>query len=553
MTTATRDADLILHNGLITTLSSDETVPAETTAIALRGDRVLAVGSDAELEAAHRGPSTRMVDLEGRRVVPGLIDSHVHFVRAGRTWNDEVRWEDVYDLADGLAAITARAAEIGPGRWIRVIGGWDERQFAGGRGPSRAELDAAAPQNPVYVQMQYSYAVFNTLGMTELGLDEAGVAASPDPAGFERDETGALTGRGDGMPLMTWFYAKLPAPTLAEQTASTAALSVEFARLGMTGAIDGGGVNTGPSAYGPIHGAWRDGELKTRVRLFKHSTAEGTEDEDFAGYLRFESPGFGDDVLRMSGMGEVILFRSHDRIAAPGDVSDEAMAETKALFLRFAERGWAVQVHVHQREYFLRLLDVMEEVHRVHPIDELRWGFVHAESTYAEDIPRLRALGIGMLFQSLLRLNGEEAIAVWGAERVARSPELRDLLDAGIPVGLGSDAMRVASYNPWSSLEWFLTGLTVTGTPTLAAPHLISREEALRGYTHGGAWFTREEELRGRLVPGQLADLAVLSDDYFTIPVEEIRHLSSVLTLLGGEPVWDGAGLLSGAHEPVTS
>ncbi|PRB18601.1 amidohydrolase [Microbacterium sp. MYb62] len=547
MTSAVPDADLILRNGLISTLSSDDAVPAETTAIAIRGGSVLAVGSDAAMQA-HRGAATRVVDLHGRRVVPGLIDSHVHFVRAGRTWNDEVRWEDVYDLADGLAAISARAAEIGPGRWIRVIGGWDERQFAGGRGPTREELDGAAPQNPVYVQMQYTYAVFNTRGVEELGLDEAGVAASPDPQGFQRDADGALTGRGDGMKLMTWFYSQLPAPTFEEQTASTAALSIEFARLGMTGAIDGGGVNTGPSAYGPIHEAWRRGDLKTRVRLYKHATAEGTEDDDYAGYVRFEHPRFGDDLLRVSGMGEVILYRSHDRIAEPGDISDQAMSETKAYLHAFAKAGFAVQVHVHQREYFLRLLDVMDEIHAETPIDELRWGFVHAESTYAEDIPRLKRLGIGMMFQSLLRLNGEEAIAVWGEERVARSPELRDILDAGVPVALGSDAMRVASYNPWSSLEWFLTGLTVTGTPTLLAPHLISREEALRGYTHGGSWFTHEEDLRGRLVPGQLADLAVLSADYFTIPVEEVRHITSALTLLSGEPIWDPEGLVPAAE-----
>lgn len=537
MTHTAADADLILRGGRITTLSDDSTgVAAEASAIAIRGDVVLAVGSD-EHVAAHIGDDTQVIDLDGARVVPGLIDSHVHFVRAGRTWNDEVRWEDKYSLADALDALRARAGEREPGTWIRVIGGWDENQFSERRGPTRHELDEAVPNHPVYVQMQYTYAVLNTAAMRELGIDDDGVVASPDPDGFERDSSGQLTGKGSGMALMTWFYRQLPPPSFEEQVASTAALSREFARLGMTGAIDGGGVNTGPEAYRPIYETWRRGELDTRVRLFKHGTVQGTEFDDFGGYLRFESPRFGDDILRMSGMGEVILYRTHDRIKTPADYSDEAMAETRDLLQRFAEGGWAVQIHVHQREFFLKLLDVMEAIHESTPIDDLRWGFVHAESTYAEDIPRLKKLGLGMLFQSLLRLNGDEAIQVWGAERVARSPELRDLLDAGIPVGLGSDAMRVASYNPWVSIQWFLTGKTILGTPTLGERHLISREEALRGYTHGGTWFTREEERRGQLVPGQLADLAVLTRDYFDIPVDELHTISSELTVLGGRIV----------------
>lgn len=535
--TTTVDADTILRGGRITTLSTDAAVPAEVSALAIRGDRVLAVGTDEEI-AAYVSPATRVIDLGGARVVPGLTDSHVHFLRAGRTWNDEVRWENVYTLGEALDAIAARAAERRPGEWIRVIGGWDENQFAERRGPTREELDRAAPDHPVYVQMQYTYAVFNTRGAAQLGLDEAGVAASPDPAGFERDAGGRLTGRGSGMKLMTWFYRQLPTPTLEEQIASTGALSREFARLGMTGAIDGGGVNTGPDAYAAIVAAWRRGLLKTRVRLFKHATRQGTEKEDFEGYMRFDFPGFGDDMLRTSGMGEVLMFRTHDRIAQPADYGDEAMAETKALLEAFAEKGWAVQIHVHQREFFLKLLDAMEEVHERFPIDELRWGFVHAESTYAEDVPRLKRLGLGLLFQSLLRYNGESAIKAWGAGRVARSPELRDLLDAGVPIGLGSDAMRVASYNPWASIQWFLTGRTITGTPTLDDRHLISREEALRGYTHGGAWFTQEEDLRGQLVPGLLADLAVLSEDYFDLDVERLHTLVSVLTMVGGEVAW---------------
>jgi len=543
--------DLILANGRIATLATDPAQPQTVSALAVRNGRVMAIGAVDELPAA--GPETIVRDLGGRTVVPGLIDSHVHFVRAGRTWNDEVRWESVFSLADALASLARRAQETPAGRWIRVIGGWDENQFAEGRGPTREELDAAAPRHPVYVQMQYTYVQLNSLGMRDLGLlgdgAEERVRTSEYPEGFARDARGVLTGRAGGHTLMTWFYRQLPMPTLEEQTAGTIALSREFARLGMTGAIDGGGMSMSPDAYRAIARAHRAGGLKTKLRLFKHATRPGTETEDFAGYYRFDTPGFGDDMLRFSGIGEIIMYRSHDRISAPADYSDEAMAENKAVMMEAAEHGWPVQVHAHQREFMDKVMQAWEEIDAVHPIKDLRWGFVHGELLRGGDAERLKRLGAGALFQSLLRLNGESAVAAWGADVVARSPELNLLWDAGVPIGLGSDAMRVASYNPWTSLQWFVTGRTVRGGRTLADEHLLSRERALRGYTQGGAWFTFEEDVRGQLTPGFAADVAVLTDDYFTVPEDEIQHLASAMTLVDGEVVHDD-GSVAGKSSP---
>lgn len=532
--------DLILRNGRIATLSTGGE-PDFVEALAVRNGTIVAIGKEAELPVA--GPETAIYDLGGKLAVPGLIDSHVHFVRAGRTWDGEVRWEDMYTLADALESLRRRTAEIPEGEWIRVIGGWDEKQFAEGRGPTRAELDAAAPNHPVYVQMQYVYIVLNTAAMREFGLlgdgAEATVESSEYAEGFERDADGNLTGRFGGRTLMTWGYRQVPMPSLEEQVSGTASLSREFARLGMTGAIDGGGLSTGPEAYRAIAKANFDGGLKTKVRLFKHATRPGMEEEDFAGYYRFDSPGFGDDMLRFSGIGEIIMYRSHDGIDAPADYSDEAMAENKAVMMEAAKHGWPVQVHAHQRDFIDKVMKVWEEIDEVYPIAGLRWGFVHGELLGEGDAERLKRLGAGALFQSLLRLNGEKAIKVWGADVVAHAPELNLMWDAGVPIGLGSDAMRVASYNPWVSLHWFITGLTVVGNRTLADEHLFSRERALRGYTQGGAWFTFEERERGQLVPGFAADIAVLSEDYFEISVDEIPHLHSNLTLVNGEVVHD--------------
>ena len=542
--TARLTADIILTGGVVSTLTTVSSVPSEVAAVAIRDGRILAVGSDAEIRSLTCS-TTKEYRLGGRRVVPGLADGHVHALRAGRTWNDELRWENVYDLDEALALISERAATTPDGQWIRIVGGWHEKQFKQGRGPTRAELDEVAPRHPVYAQTRYDYAQLSSLAMTAIGLNEDVaaevelVAAKSAGGGrFERDEAGQLTGRGFGLPVMGWFYRQLPVPTFEEQVASTAALSQEFARLGMTGAIDGGGVNSGPAAYGAMYEAWRRGLLKTRIRLFKHATQDGTETQDFAGYFRFEHPRSGDAMLQVSGLGEVFVWRSHDRFNLAGDVSPEAERELRALLLESARLGWTIQLHVHSDEFYELTLRVWESVHQVHPIDELRWTMVHAEPVRAEDVARFRALGAGVSMQSLMRLSGESAISEWGAERVGASPPVRALLDAGVPLVLGSDAMRVANYNAWVSLEWFVTGLTVSGTPTITGENLHSREEALRGYTLGPAWNTFEENERGSLEPGKLADLAVLSEDYFAVDDNRIHEIVSELTLLAGEEVW---------------
>jgi predicted amidohydrolase YtcJ len=529
--------DTILVNGRITTLAVGPA--AEAQALAVRAGRIVAVGSDEDVRALVSS-GTSVVDVGGRRVVPGLIDSHVHFVRAGRTWNDELRWSDVYSLDAGLELVAQDARRRGSGRWVRVIGGWNEHQFAEGRGPTREELDAVAPDNPVYVQMGYEWAQLNTRAMQAIGLTDE-VARSVHPEQFDRDADGRLTGRGHGMELMKWFYRQLPTPTFEEQVASTSAASRAFARLGLTGVIDGGGVNTGPDAYAAVYEAWRRDLLVTRVRLLKHASEAGKEHEEFAGYARYDHPRFGDDMMRVAGAGEIFLYKSHDDIPKPADSSPEALAEVGAIFETFAAKGWPVQIHAYQREFILGLIEQFERVDAKHPIQDLRWGIVHAESVRPQDVPRLQRLGAGILVQSLFRFNGEYAIEAWGAERVAQSPPLRAFLDAGIPVALGSDATRVASYNPFTSLQFFLTGTTVKGTPTWAEENLLSRLEALRGYTHAGAWFTHDDQHRGTLEPGKFADLAVLSDDYFEVPTEEVHRITSDLTLVGGEIAWASA------------
>lgn len=534
MQTPRESVDTILINGKITTLS-DDGAPSEAEALAIRDDKIVAVGStDDMLRIA--GPLTRRIDLLGHRAVPGLIDTHVHAVRAGRTWNDEVRWENETTLDSALSAIAEEADPEPSTRWIRVIGGWHPHQFSERRGPTRAELDAVAPNNPTFVQFAYEWAVLNSEAMKTLRLDESFVR-DMGADNFERTADGELTGKIYGMDLMRWLYAQLPLPTFEDQVASTASLFGHLNTFGITGVIDGGGANTGPDVYGAVREAWRRDLLTVRTRLMVHPSAPGTETEEYEGYRRFTPLDVGDHLLRVLGAGEVILYQCADGLARDGDTSEATKRQLRQILTGLAEDRWTVHMHAHQKETIQALLEVWESLNKEIGIDHLRWSVVHGESIDEEDIPRLKAIGAGLLNQGLYRFSGDRALEMWGEKRVADSPPIGRLKDAGVPFALGSDGMRAASYNPFVSMAWYTTGYTLTGRPTLAPHNLLTREEALRGYTSAASWFSFEEDLRGRIRPGYLADIAVLDRDYFSVPDDEVEATRSVLTVVGGRIV----------------
>ncbi|WP_238009427.1 amidohydrolase [Dactylosporangium sp. AC04546] len=524
-------ADLILVDGDITTSAGGRRVAA----LAVRAGRVLAAGSTEEIRRS-AGPDTTVVDLGGRCVIPGLVDNHIHFVRAGLTWNTELRWERCASLAAGLDTIAEAARTRPPGEWVLVIGGWHERQFPEGRGPDRAELDAAAPERPVLVQMMYDWAQVNTAGMRAAGVT-AETARAAGAHLFAWDDQGQPTGRVLGMEGCKWLYARLPKETLEQQIASTGTLSRDLNRFAVTALIDGGGVNTGPDVYEAVYELDRRGELTVRTFLTVHASARGREAEEIAGYLRYGRPRHGSGTLWLLGFGEVVLYGLHDRVHTRVDVTDADRAELIRVFSDLAAGGWPVQMHAHRPEVIETVIAACEAVNARYPLAPLRWGIVHGEMIDAAHVGRIRALGLGVLTQSLLRFLGGQAIDAFGAERVRDAPPLRALLDAGVPVSAGTDAMRGASYDPFTSLHFYLTGRTIGGDRIVSDENLLDRDEALRLYTRGSAWNCFAEHEIGALEPGYRADLAVLSDDYFTVDVDKIMTLESELTLLGGRPV----------------
>jgi predicted amidohydrolase YtcJ len=372
--------------------------------------RVTATGGNEEILRL-RGPATRVIDGRRRTVIPGLNDSHMHPIRGGLNYNLELRWDGVPSLADALRMLKDQAARTPAPQWVRVIGGWTEFQFAERRMPTVDEIDAVAPDTPVFVMHLYDRALLNGAALRALGYDKN----VPDfPAGeVQRDHHGNPTGLLIARPNANILYS-----TLAK----------------------------GPKLSRELHATYNE-------------TIE-------------------------------------------------------------------------------RALNVYEEVNREIPFDGLHWFFDHCETITDRNIERVKALGGGIAVQNRMAFQGEYFVERYGARQAKRTPPIRRMLEIGVPVGAGTDATRVSSYNPYLSLYWLITGKTIGGLELYPEENRLDRAEALKLYTMGSSWFSTEDGKKGALAPGQLADLAVLSADYFSIPGEEIKQLESVLTIVGGKIVY---------------
>ncbi|MDX6351420.1 MAG: hypothetical protein QOF84_6210 [Streptomyces sp.] len=509
--------------------------PEEYEALAVRHGRVLGLGTDREIRDL-AGPRSEVVDLRGHRVIPGLIDGHMHATRAGSTWSSELHWTGMSALTDALTSVGEAVRGAPPGRWIRAVGGWHHTQFKENRPPTTAELDAVAPDHPVYVQALYELAVLNSAAMRVLGVD----SWTDLPGGsVERDPlTGRCTGVVRGLAAYNRCLGAIPVPDAAEKHASTRAMFADLNAVGLTGIVDPGGLRVTPEHYDPLFDVWRAGELTVRMRLYVSAADAGQEVDQLVGWLRHAQTRFGDDMLRMVGIGEVVHYGCHDMEGLePFLVTDEAYEELLTISRRVAERGWPMHIHAILDSSIDRILDAWETVHRETPLDRLRFSLAHADRISPRNIRRLAALGAGVVADDHQVFKAAASAACWGAEHMPSVPPLGDLLEAGVPLGAGTDATRSSSYSPWLALWWLHEGRSLDGTVQRAPRHRLSRRQALDLYTRGSAWFSFEESDRGHLHPGARADLAVLSDDYFTVPADLIPSITAQLTVVGGRTV----------------
>jgi len=528
---------LVVRNARITTL--DPRRPS-AEAIAVSGDRIVAIGDDAEVMAQAAG--ARVIDAGGRRLVPGLNDSHTHLIRGGLNYNLELRWDGVRSLADAMAMLKAQVERTPAPQWVRVVGGFSEHQFAERRLPTLAEINAIAPDTPVFLLHLYDRALLNRAALRACGYDRD----TPDPPGgrIERDKSGNPTGLLLARPNALILYATLakgPRLPVEYQANSTRHFMRELNRLGITSVIDaGGGFQNYPEDYQVIEQLHRDGELTVRIAYNLFTQNRGGELDDFRRWTDLLAPGQGDDMLRHNGAGEMLVFSAADfelfnepRPELPAGM-EPALADVVRLL---AEKRWPFRIHATYDESISRILDVYEQVDREVPFDGLHWFIDHAETISARNIERIGALGGGIAVQHRMAYQGEAFVERYGVQAARHTPPVRRMLAAGVPVGAGTDATRVASYNPWVALAWLVTGRTVGGLALYGEENLLEREPALRLWTEGSAWFSGEQAHKGRLAPGQLADFALLSADYFRIDDGAIADLHSVLTVVGGRVV----------------
>jgi predicted amidohydrolase YtcJ len=532
-------ADTILHNGKIATLN-DKHFFAE--AVAIKDGRFLSVGGNKDV-LGYQGPKTQIINLDRRTVIPGLNDSHMHVIRGGLTYNVELRWDGVPSLADGLRMLKEQAQRTPPGQWVRVIGGWSEFQFAERRMPTLEEINAVSPDTPVFILHLYCRGILNKAALRACGYTKD--TPNPPSGEIQRDAKGNPTGLLIARPNAGILYAtvgKQPKLPPEHQMNSSRHFMRELNRLGLTSLVDaGGGSQIYPDDYTIIEELHKRGEMTVRMAYNIFTQKPKEEKEDFLRCMKLTAPGKGDDFYRCNGAGEMLVYSAADfedflepRPDLPSNMEKD-LAEVVSLL---ATNKWPFRIHATYDESISRMLNVFEEVNREIPFKGTKWFFDHCETISDRSMERVKALGGGIAIQDRMAFQGEYFLDRYGEQAAQRTPPIRKMLELGIPVGAGTDATRVASYNPWLSLYWLVAGKTIGGAALYPEANRLSREEALKLYTEGSSWFSGESGKKGAIAIDQLADVTALTEDYFSVPEEKIKGIESVLTIVGGKIVY---------------
>ena len=426
------------------------------------------VGNDADALNL-KGPTTQVIDLGRRTVIPGLNDSHLHIIRGGLNYNLELRWDGVPSLADAMRMLRAQVQCTPAPQWVRVVGGFCEFQFQERRLPSLEALNEAAPDTPVFILHLYDRALLNRAALRAVGYTKD----TPEPPGgiIERDKSGQPTGLLLANPNAWILYKTLslgPRLPAEYQYNSTRQFLRDLNRLGLTSCCDaGGGFQNYPEDYEVIQHLQKRGELTVRIAYNLFTQRPKAEREDFVNWTTHAKYQQGDDFLRLNGAGEMLVYSATDfedfRVTRP-NMPPSMESELREVVRVLAGNRWPFRLHATYDETIRRALDVFEEVDQELPIRDSRWFFDHCETASDHSLERIKALGGGIAIQDRMAFQGDYFVDRYGAMAAQRTPPIRRMLEMGIPVGAGTDATRVSSYNPWVSLWWLVTGKTLGGT-----------------------------------------------------------------------------------------
>jgi predicted amidohydrolase YtcJ len=521
--------DTVLFNGKVLTVDAAFSV---REALAIAEGRVLATGTTEAMKKLADG-HTRLIDLGGRTVIPGLTDGHIHGVRAALTFGTEVNWIGVPSLKEALEKIRQAAAAQPAGSWIVVAGGWTEEQFSEKRRPTPQEVADAAPQNPVYIQHLYDWLLLSAKAMESLNIhgDDDVTPGGKLELDTDGKPTGIVVAGGSALGKI---FDRLPKPTLAQQVEGSKKFFREMNSLGITGIVDGGGVSMYPASYQAVFKLWHDKELTVRVAYHLCAPKPGSELADLQNLTQLLPQNFGDDMLHFNGPGEILIWADW----TDGDITPDGKAKLAELLRWAAAKGYTIQLHWNPDRTVHDLLDVIENINRDFPVARLRWTVLHLYNASEENLQRMKSLGLIWGVQDGLYFGGERLQQEIGTERAREMPRIATALKLGLVVAGGTDAHRVSSYNPFVSLQWYLDGTTIGGVTTRGEAEAPSRRQALEMYTRNPAFMANDDSWRGTLEPGKSADLAVLTADYMTAPVKEIGKMRSLLTMVGGKVVY---------------
>ena len=533
------NADMILYNGKIHTIAKHK---QEITAVAITDGKFIAVGADGDV-MQFAGPDTQVIDLDKKKVIPGINDSHIHLIRGGLNYNLELRWDGVPSLADALRMLKEQVDRTPSPQWVRVVGGWSEFQFAERRMPTLEEINVIAPDTPVFILHLYDRAFMNKAALRAVGYTKD----TPAPPGGEiqRDASGELTGLIIASPNAMVLYstlAKGPKLSLEHQVNSTRHFMTELNRFGITSVIDaGGGFQNFPDDYQVVTELNEKKQLTVRIAYNLFTQRPKQEFEDFESWTSSVELYQGDDMYRHNGAGEMLVFSAadfEDFLQPRHQLPDNMEAELERVVRLLVEKRWPFRLHATYNESISRFLNVFEKVNQDIPFDGLPWIFDHAETIDEGNIERVKALGGGIAIQSRMAYQGEYFTDRYGEKAALQTPPVKKMLEMGVPVGGGSDATRVSSYNPWVSMYWLSAGKTVGGLKIYDGNSTLSRETALELYTRGSAWFSNEQDKKGDIAVGMFADMAVLNKDYFTVEDEAIKSIEADLTIVAGNIVY---------------